>query len=151
MDNAASLLRLSAILAAVMGLALAPASHAQTVPQNAQPKVDRTLVATHIKVSRGREPLNLTMLEDRLRDTKAINPWKKLELKGEIDDLLARFRQAHATGRSHVEQLRQPYEKLIASIQTMLQRDPALASDISYSKDAIWAVLADGSKFASLN
>jgi hypothetical protein len=98
----------------------------------------------------GREELSLAALEDRLRDTRAISPLKKLSLKAEIDRLLARFRIAHAGGTPTVTALRDPYDKLIARIELMLRNDPALARDIMVSKEAIWQVLADRTQFASL-
>jgi hypothetical protein len=93
---------------------------------------------------------DLITLEDRLKETNAIPALKKLGLKGEIDDLLAKFRLAHAGGRPGVEGLRQPYNNLIAKIHGMLIKDPKLAQDIVASKDAIWERLADRTKFASL-
>ena len=96
------------------------------------------------------EEINLSTLEDRLKDTKAIPPLKKLGLKGDIDDLLAKFRLAHAGGYPDVASLRQPYDKLIVKMQAMLRKDPKLAGDIVASKDAIWDRLSDRTKFASL-
>jgi len=93
---------------------------------------------------------DLAMLEDRLKETKAISPLKKMGLKGEIDNLLARIRVAHAGGSPKVASLRQPYESLIAKIQGMLGNDPQLASDIVASKDAIWDRLSDRTRFAAL-
>jgi hypothetical protein len=101
--------------------------------------------------SRAPEELSLAALEDRLRETRAINPWKKLELKGEIDDLLAHFRSAHASGSQDVARLREPYTRLLAKIQGLLKKDPQLARDITASREAIWGVLADRTQFASLN
>jgi hypothetical protein len=97
------------------------------------------------------EELSLAVLEDRLRETRAINPWKKLELKGDIDDLLAHFRVAHSNGSVEVAQLRDPYTRLMAKIQGLLKKDPKLARDITASREAIWGVLADRTQFASLN
>lgn len=117
----------------------------------AAPGLGRGIIAPQSQPSdRIGEELNIVTLEDRLRETNAINPWKKLELKGEINILLARFRHAHSDGAS-VSALRQPYEKLIRQIQTLLTRDPDLARDILTSKEAIWVVLADRTQFASLD
>lgn len=97
------------------------------------------------------EELSLPMLEERLRETKAISPLKKLALKSEIDDLLGRFRVAHAGGSTELAALREPYQRLMAKIQVMLKKDPQLARDIVASREAIWGVLADRTQFASLN
>lgn len=115
----------------------------------AVPLIDENTNA-QIQASPGAEELNLATLEDRLRETKAISGLKKLGLKSEIDNLLARFRIAHAGGRPEVVALRDPYEKLIAKIQGLLPRDPQLARDITASKGKIWAVLADRTQFAGL-
>jgi hypothetical protein len=97
------------------------------------------------------EELNLATLEDRLRETKAISGLRKLSLKGEIDDLLARFREAHAGGRAEVAKLRDPYNSLIDRIYAMLKKDPALGADILASRESIWGLLTDRTQFAALN
>ena len=94
--------------------------------------------------------MNLTDLEQRVRDTRAISVFQKLALQREVNDLLARFRNAYSGNQNEVSSLRRPYERLIASIQAQLGRDPKLASEISASREAIWGVLTDRSKFASL-
>ena len=102
----------------------------------------------------GLQELNLSGLEQRVRDTRAISVFQKLALHQEIDDLLARFRRAHSGGSSggkgEFAALRRPYERLLANIQSLLGRDPQLANEISVSREAIWEVLTDHSKFASL-
>ena len=96
------------------------------------------------------EELDIRTLELRLRETRAIDPLSKLRLKGQIDELVGRFRQMHETGMStRVGTLRQPYENVIGKLQSMLARDPLLASDIESSREPIWRVLADPGKFRS--
>ncbi len=97
------------------------------------------------------EELNLTTLEERLRGTKAISVLKKLSLKGEIDDLLAKFREAHPGGKVEVAKLRAPYNALIDKIYALLKKDPALGQDILASRESIWGVLSDRTQFAGLN
>jgi hypothetical protein len=81
--------------------------------------------------------LDLTSLEQRLKDTKAIGVFTKLSLKNQVDDLLAR--------------LRQKYDLLLLKALSVLQDgDPALASAISASREAIWGILADPHKFSKL-
>ena len=109
---------------------------------------DENAAAPQLQRSEG---LDLHSLEERLRETKAIPGLKKLGLKTEIDNLLARFRIAHAGGRPDVLALREPYDGLILKIHGMLKQDPQLAQDIVASKEAIWARLADREKFASVN
>jgi len=97
------------------------------------------------------DELGLSTLEERLKETKAIPPLRKLALKSEIDDLLARFRVAHAGGSPDLIALREPYDNMIARIRGMLKNDPKLARDIVASKESIWDKLADPTKFAALN
>jgi hypothetical protein len=97
-------------------------------------------------------PLDLKGLEQRLRDTRAIGLFTKLSLKNQVDDLLARFKAFHQ-GQSGVTagQLRQKYELLLMKVVSLLQDgDPALASAISASREAIWNVLTDPQKFAAI-
>lgn len=96
-------------------------------------------------------PLDLDLLEKRLRETSAIGIFTKLALKNQVDDLLDNFR-AFYQGRSKVSlpQLRQNYEMLIMKVLALLQdSDPTLARDILDSREAIWKVLADPEQFAS--
>lgn len=97
------------------------------------------------------EELNLTTLEERLRETKAISGLKKLSLKGEIDDLLGKFRNAHSGGRAEVTKLRAPYNALIDKIYALLKKDPELGQDILASRESIWGLLSDRTQFAALN
>jgi hypothetical protein len=98
------------------------------------------------------QPLDLKGLEQRLRDTRAIGLFTKLSLKNQVDDLLAQFK-AFYQGSSGVTvgQLRQKYELLLMKVVTLLQDgDPALASAVSSSREAIWNVLTDPQKFAAI-
>lgn len=97
-------------------------------------------------------PLALDTLEQRLKDTPAIGTFTKLTLKNQVDDLLDRFR-AYYDGRGSVTiaQLRQHYEQLLAKVHGLLKDgDPALASAVVNSREAIWGVLTDPAKFAKL-
>ncbi len=97
-------------------------------------------------------PLDLDLLEQRLRETKAIGVFTKLALKNQVDDLLDKFRDFYQ-GRSNTSlaQLRQPYEMLILKVLALLQdSDPALARDLVESREAIWKVLSDREKFTSI-
>ena len=97
-------------------------------------------------------PLDLTSLEQRLRDTRAIGVFTKLSLKNQVDDLLAVFRAYHA-GRGAVQlaELRQRYDLLLLKVLSLLQDgDPMLATAVSSSREAIWAILIDPKQFARL-
>ena len=97
-------------------------------------------------------PLDLTALETRLKETKAIGVFTKITLKNQVDDLLNQFR-AYYQGRAKttLAELRQPYDMLLLKVLSLLQDgDPELARAIVTSREAIWSVLADPAKFATL-
>jgi hypothetical protein len=124
--------------------AAAPAPPAPSAP--AQP-------ATPPVAARPAAPaLDLGSLEQRLKDTKAIGLFTKLSLKNQVDDLLAQFRDFYAKkSKVTLTQLRQRYDLLLLKVLSVLQNDdPALASAISASREAIWGILADPQKFSKL-
>ena len=97
-------------------------------------------------------PLDLASLEQRLRDTKAIGVFTKISLKNQVDDLLGQFRAFHE-GRSGVllTGLREEYNLLLLKVLSLLQdSDPGLAQAVAASREAIWGLLADPVKFATL-
>ena len=97
-------------------------------------------------------PLDLTALKQRLRDTNAIGVFTKLALKNQVDDLLAKFRDFYQGQlKITLSQLRQSYDLLVMKVLALLQdSDPALAREIIGSREAIWALLSDPQKFATL-
>ena len=97
-------------------------------------------------------PLNLPALETRLKETKAIGVFTKITLKNQVDDLLDQFR-AYYQGRvkTTLAELRPPYDRLLLKVLSLLQDDdPELAREIVSSREAIWSILADPAKFATL-
>jgi hypothetical protein len=97
-------------------------------------------------------PLDLAALKQRLRDTNAIGVFTKLALKNQVDDLLDEFRGFYRGQlKITLPQLRQSYELLVQKVLVLLQdSDPPLAKDITASREAIWGLLADPQKFATL-
>ncbi|MHB1140312.1 MAG: hypothetical protein ACYC1T_00945 [Sulfuricaulis sp.] len=96
--------------------------------------------------------LDLTTLETRLKETKAIGVFTKITLKNQVDDLLEQFR-AYYQGRAKTSlaELRRPYDGLVLKTLSLLQDgDPELARAIVASREAIWGILADPNKFATL-
>ena len=96
--------------------------------------------------------LDLAGLEKRLKETPAIGVFTKLTLKNQVDALLEQFRGFYQ-GRSKttLAQLRQPYEQLILKVLSLLQdSDPPLAREIAQSREVIWGILSDPSKFDDL-
>ena len=96
--------------------------------------------------------LDLSALEQRLRDTRAIGLFTKLSLRNQVDDLLAQFRAFYQGGSElTLGELREKYELLLMRVVSLLQDgDPALAGAVLASRAAIWAVLSDPKKFAAI-
>ncbi|MGH8479916.1 MAG: hypothetical protein ACREXK_10130 [Gammaproteobacteria bacterium] len=97
-------------------------------------------------------PLDLKSLEARLKETKAIGVFTKLALKNQVDGLLNQFR-AFYQGRhkTTLAELRRPYDLMLLKVLALLQdTDPPLAAAIVASREAIWGILADPAKFATL-
>jgi hypothetical protein len=96
--------------------------------------------------------LDLTALEQRLRDTHAIGVFTKLSLKNQVDDLLNQFRAFHSgQSKAPLTQLRQQYDLLLLKVLSLLQdSDHELAAAISSSREAIWGILRDPQKFAKI-
>jgi hypothetical protein len=97
-------------------------------------------------------PLDLSSLETRLRETDAIGFMTKLSLRNQVDDLLSQFRAFYA-GRieTTLADLRRGYDLLMLKVLSLLQdKDPALAAALSASRQAIWDILSDRAKFATI-
>jgi hypothetical protein len=96
--------------------------------------------------------LDLSSLEQRLRETKAIGVFTKLSLKNQVDDLLEEFHEFHRSrDQAMLGKLRQSYDLLLLKVLSLLQDDdPALARDISSSREALWKVLTDPDRFERL-
>ena len=96
--------------------------------------------------------LDLNALKERLKETKAIGVFTKLSLKNQVDDLLQQFRDFYQ-GKAKVTmaQLRRSYDLLLMKVLSLLQdADQKLAAAIVSSREAIWGLLADPKKFATL-
>jgi hypothetical protein len=126
----------------------APASGTRTpVPQTgtkSTPSAAKTDVAA--------PALDVNTLKESLKDTKAIGFFTKITLKNQMDDLLDRFRAYHQ-GRAKVTtaDLRRAYDLLVMKVLSLVQdADRKLASAIVSSREAIWALLVDPKKFATL-
>ena len=98
-------------------------------------------------------PLDLKALETELKETKAIGIMTKLSIKNQVDDLLSQFR-AFYQGKLKITlaELRRPFDLLVLKLLSLLQdSDPTLAAAIVASREAIWGILSDRTKFASLD
>jgi hypothetical protein len=117
----------------------------------AQPPTKET-AATDTAKSTAAPPLDLTSLETRLKETQAIGVLTKIALKNQVDDLLDQFRAFYAGKlKTTLAELRHPYDLLVLKVLSLLQDgDPALASAIAGSREAIWGILSDPVKFAKI-
>ena len=97
--------------------------------------------------------LNLKSLETRLRETRAIGVFTKVSLKNQVDDLLVKFRAYHKRqATTSLAELRRSYNMLLLKVLSLLQdSDPSLARDIVASREAIWGILSDPTKFTESN
>lgn len=133
-----------------------PAADASTPPEKREgiaekPVEEQPAPAQQLEAEQA-APLDLELLEKRLRETDAIGFFTKIALKNQVNDLLDQFR-AFYEGRSNssLTQLRQPYDLLIMKVLALLQdSDPPLARDLLKSREAIWKILADREEFTSL-
>ncbi len=118
--------------------------------QSTKPKPAPTPPATPAKPAIA--TLNLTDLEQRLRDTKAIGVFTKLSLKNQVDDLLGDFRALYKEQRKEPPaEFRARYDSLLAKVLSLLQGgDPQLAQSIASSREAIWGILSDPDKFSKI-
>lgn len=97
-------------------------------------------------------PLDLTSLEKRLKDTKAIGLMTKITLKNQVNDLLDQFRAFYQGKiKTDLANLRRSYDLLVLKVLSLLQDgDHALSTAIASSREAIWGILADPAKFATI-
>jgi len=96
--------------------------------------------------------LDLTALKEQLKATKAIGVFTKISLKNQVDDLMDQFRAYYqGKARTTMPELRRSYDLLMMKVLSLLQdSDQKLASEIVSSREAIWALLSDQKKFATL-
>ena len=128
-----------------------PKSAAPATP--AREAADKTASSVAKTPGPAAAPLDLKELKQELKDTKAIGIFSKITLKNQMDDLLGRLRKYHqGQANPPLTDLRRSYELLVMKLMSLVQDDDKkLASDIAASREAIWALLADPKKFASLD
>jgi hypothetical protein len=91
-------------------------------------------------------------LKEEVKATSAIGFFSKITLKNQVDDLLGDFRAYHqGQAKSTTMELRRSYDLLLMKVLSLLQdKDPRLASAIVSSREAIWNLLVDPKRFATL-
>jgi hypothetical protein len=136
------------------GKSASPAAKASTAPVKAPVAQPGKKESTAPDVAKNSSPtLDLTSLEQRLKDTNAIGILSKIALKNQVDDLLGQFRAFYQGKlKTTLAELRRPYDLLVLKVLALLQdSDPPLASAIAASREAIWGILADREKFATVS
>jgi hypothetical protein len=76
----------------------------------------------------------------------------KITLKNQVDDLLDQFR-AYYQGKLKITlaELRRSFDLLVQKVLSLLQdSDQSLAMAIVASRDALWGILSDPKKFATI-
>jgi len=96
--------------------------------------------------------LDLDKLGTRLRQTKAIGLFTKLELKSQVEDLLDEMEEYHESKSSlDLEQLEEHFNLLVMKLLLLLQDDdPQLHKEIARSRPVLWSTLADPNQFSSM-
>ncbi|HET7198404.1 MAG TPA: hypothetical protein VFI86_07035, partial [Burkholderiales bacterium] len=127
----------------------APRHTPSAAPSATAPAATAPAPAAAVPQASAGPALDLTSLEQRLRDTHAIGIFTKLSLKNQVDDLLGQFRAFYAgQGALTLTGLRRSYELLLMKVVTLLQDDdPGLATAVSSSREAIWSILSDRNRF----
>ena len=131
----------------------APETRAPAKPSVAAPAAPVKAAPAPSAAKAAPPPLDLKALETQLKETKAIGVMTKLSIKNQVDDLLSQFR-AFYQGKLKITlaELRRPFDLLVLKLLSLLQdSDPTLAAAIVASREAIWSILSDRTKFASLD
>jgi len=132
--------------------AAAASAAAATPTTSAATQTAKVAPAQAAKPAPTAPPMDMKSLETRLKQTDAIGVFTKIALKNQVDDLIDQFR-AYYAGRLNITlaALRRPYEMLLQKVLALLQdADPPLANAIVASREAIWGILADPAKFATI-
>jgi hypothetical protein len=135
----------------VAGKVVPPVARAPAAPVALAPKSPASPAAAP-PAPTAPPPLDLNALKEQLKETKSIGVFTKLTLKNQVDDLLDQFREYYQ-GRAKVTiaELRRSYDLLMMKVLSLLQdADQKLASAIVASREAIWGLLSDPKKFATL-
>jgi len=96
--------------------------------------------------------LDMDKLGTRLRKTKAIGLFTKLELKSQLEDLLDDLEDYHESKSTlRLEQLEEHFNLLVMKLMVLLQDDdPQLHMEIVQARPALWTTLADPGQFSAL-
>ena len=123
---------------------------ASSVSATQPPKKDG--IASELTKQKVSSRLDLTSLEKRLKETHAIDVLDKIAFRNQVDDLLSQFHAYYqGTLKTTLADLRRPYDLLVLELLSLLQdKDPPLAAAVVASREAIWVILTDPAKFATI-
>jgi hypothetical protein len=121
-------------------------------PASASPLPKKDSIAPELTKQKVLPHFDLTSLEKQLKDTQAIGVLAKIALRNQVDDLLSQFRAFYQGNlKTTLAELRRPYDLLILKVVLLLQdNDPSLAAAVGASREAIWGILSDPAKFATI-
>lgn len=135
------LVAVAAALSAVLG--------AQTRVTEALPASETRQAALQSCPAVEEEIVDLEMLAQGLKKSKAVGLVEKIRLKSAINDLLERFEVFHEGARDYsLEQLQEQYDVLLMRIASHLQQqDDRLHGQLCNAWDIIWHDLEDPDRF----
>ena len=121
-------------------------------PASASQLPKKDSIAAELTKQKALPPFDLTSLEKRLKETQAIGMLAKVALRNQVDDLLSQFRSFHQGKlNTTLAELRPPDDLLVLTVLSLLQdNDPSLAAALVASREAIWGILSDPVKFATI-
>ena len=132
-----------------MAVMLVVAATSLAVPAGALPVTGRT-AALQACPAVEEEIVDLHLLADGLKDSRAVSLWEKLRLKSAIDELIVRFEAYHNGRRDFsLAQLQEQYDVLLMRIAAHLQhKDVILHQRLCNAWFQIWQDLEDPQRFA---
>jgi len=104
------------------------------------------------RVERTSQHFDPGTLAERLRQTNAIGFFTKLQLKGDIENLVKEV-DDHYAGKNNATlmQLHERFQLLFHKIVTLVQnKDPQLAKDITSARQSLWEWVSDPNKSVKL-
>jgi len=117
--------------------------------QTAEPATTTSATVLQQCPSIEEEIVDLEMLSQALRDSRAVGMFEKIKLKGSIGNLLKRLEAYHDGARKFsIEQLEEQYNVLLMRIASHLQnKDQLLHQQLCNAWLTIWLDLEDSGRF----
>ncbi|WP_231368582.1 hypothetical protein [Mariprofundus ferrooxydans] len=103
------------------------------------------LAKVHQAQSQADTVANVQVLEDRLKNTRAIGIFTKLAIRNDIMDLVDEIRAYRKQARlqSRLKEIRSSFDGLILKIMALLEDDPALSRDLYTNRELLWNSLLE--------